>query len=77
MTDFLADTEVVLPSLCPECWADREWGTFVPQPCSSHQPGMQGLDDALVRAASFLSGSSEAGGEDNRAWCHLLHRARA
>jgi len=31
-----------------------------------------------VRAEAFLSGSTEAGGDDNRRWCQLVHRpARA
>jgi hypothetical protein len=77
MTDHLEDTEVVLPSLCPDCWAGREWGTYVPQPCASHQPGMEGADDALVRPHCYLSGSTEAGGDGNREWCDMVHRARA
>jgi hypothetical protein len=33
-----------------------------------------GLDDAVVSAAAYLSGSAEAGGDDNRRWCEILHR---
>jgi hypothetical protein len=32
------------------------------------------VDDTAVAAAAYLSGSAEAGGEDNRAWCALFHR---
>jgi hypothetical protein len=32
------------------------------------------VDDTVVTAAAYLSGSAEAGGDDNRAWCALFLR---
>jgi hypothetical protein len=33
------------------------------------------MDDDVVVASAWISGSSEAGGEDNRRWCELFHRS--
>jgi hypothetical protein len=30
-------------------------------------------DDKVVSASAYLSGSAEAGGDDNRRWCDILH----
>lgn len=42
--------------------------------CETHAPARDGTDDASVRSNSYLSGSSEAGGDANRSWCGVLHR---
>jgi hypothetical protein len=38
-------------------------------------PAREGVDDGLVNAESFLSGSAEAGGDLNRRWCDVIHRS--
>ena len=43
--------------------------------CFRHQEAQQGTADEQVQSSgALLSGSSEAGGEDNRKWCEFLHR---
>jgi hypothetical protein len=75
VTDFLPDTPSVARPYCPDCEPDADpcreildvrW-------CAAHTPAWNGTDDAAVRAEAFLSGSTEAGGEDNRRWCELVH----
>jgi hypothetical protein len=75
VTDFLPDTPPVARPYCPDCEPDADpcreildvrW-------CAAHTPAWNGADDAAVRADASLSGSTEAGGDDNRRWCHLLH----
>ncbi|HKZ08382.1 MAG TPA: hypothetical protein VJU81_23145 [Methylomirabilota bacterium] len=43
--------------------------------CDDHLPIREGADDALVSSSGTLFGSAEAGGDGNRLWCELLHRA--
>jgi hypothetical protein len=75
VTDFLPDTPAVARPYCPDCEPDADpcreildvrW-------CAAHTPAWNGAEDAAVRAEAFLSGSTEAGGDDNRRWCELLH----
>jgi hypothetical protein len=42
--------------------------------CDAHLPARGGLDDVLATARGITYGSAEAGGEDNRRWCQLIHR---
>jgi len=44
--------------------------------CESHSPARDGADDEVVTVSAYLSGSAEAGGDDNRRWCDILHRRR-
>jgi hypothetical protein len=37
---------------------------------------LDGGDDEVVTASAYLSGSAEAGGDDNRRWCDILHGRR-
>ena len=78
MADYIPDTPSVARMYCPGCEPevdptreilDVRW-------CEGHSPMGEGLDDAMVGAAAYLSGSIEAGGEDNRRWCEVLHRRR-
>ncbi|HEV8440764.1 MAG TPA: hypothetical protein VGT40_21975 [Methylomirabilota bacterium] len=41
--------------------------------CETHAPVRAGLDDelALVRGTTL---TAEAGGDDNRRWCEMIHR---
>ncbi len=42
--------------------------------CAAHVPDREGTDDLRVNTEAILSGTAEAGGGDNRAWCELIHR---
>ena len=44
--------------------------------CESHSPASDGADDEVVTESAYLSGSAEAGGDDNRRWCDILHGRR-
>jgi hypothetical protein len=70
------ESPAVARSYCPACEPDADpireildvrW-------CAAHTPAWGGSADGLVSAGAFLSGSAEAGGEDNRRWCEVLHR---
>lgn len=75
MTDFLPDTPAVARPYCPDCEpeADPCREILDVRWCAAHTPAWNGADDAAVRAEAFLSGSTEAGGDDNRRWCQLVH----
>lgn len=76
MTDYLADTPAVARLYCPGCEPDADpTGEILDVHwCESHSPVRGGADDGVVTAAACLSGSAEAGGDDNRRWCELFHR---
>jgi hypothetical protein len=79
MTDYLTDTPSLARMYCPGCEpsADPSFEILDVRWCASHVPPGRGLDDdAVVTATAWISGSTEAGGEDNRRWCELFHRAR-
>jgi hypothetical protein len=78
VTDFIPDTPSVARPYCPGCEpeADPSCEILDVRWCESHSPMRDGLDDAVVSAAAYLSGSAEAGGDDNRRWCEILHRRR-
>lgn len=44
--------------------------------CPAHTPVTRGADDAAIADDEPGPSASEAGGEDNRRWCALLHRGR-
>lgn len=75
MTDYLADTPSVARPYCPGCEPDADPALEILDLrwCTAHTPSGAGVDDAIVTAEAFLSGSAEAGGADNRRWCELLH----
>ena len=76
MSDHISDTPSVARMYCPGCEpeADPTLEILDVRWCESHSPVRGGLDDEVVVAAAYLSGSSEAGGDDNRRWCQLFHR---
>jgi hypothetical protein len=76
MSDFIPDTPTVARGYCPGCEpeADPSREILDVRWCESHTPMHEGLDDAVVSTAAYLSGSVEAGGDDNRRWCELFHR---
>ena len=75
MTDFLADTPAVGRVVGPTCEPDADGLTEIldTRYCSTHELRTGGVDDGAVVYA-FISGGGEAGGEDNRAFCALIHR---
>lgn len=63
---------------CPTCEpeADVLGRVLEVRWCVLHAPVARGTaDDAIVNQA-WISGSSEAGGEDNRLWCAFFHGGR-
>ena len=77
MTDIPPEKAPVARSYCPGCepFADSLLEVLDVQWCDDHLPARGGADDALVSSNGTLFGSAEAGGDGNRAWCELLHRA--
>ena len=73
--DYLPDTPCVARAYCPGCEPDADPSQDILDVrwCESHFPGRAGADDEVVTASAHLSGSAEAGGNDNRRWCDLLH----
>jgi hypothetical protein len=76
MSDYIADTPSIARLYCPGCEpeADPTSEILDVRWCEAHSPVRGGADDEVVSAAAYLSGSSEAGGDDNRRWCELFHR---
>jgi len=78
LTDFLPDTAYVARAYCPGCEPDADPSRDILDVrwCESHSPARDGADDDVVSASAYLSGSAEAGGDDNRRWCDMLHGRR-
>lgn len=76
MTDYLSDSPVVARRYCPVCEPEADPTTEILDPsyCEHHAPTRDGAQDADVTTAAYMSGSAEAGGEDNRRWCDIVHR---
>jgi len=76
MTEYLRDSPAVARSYCPVCEPDADPSREILDVhwCVAHAPGWSGTDDGAVTVGGVLSGSAEAGGEDNRRWCEILHR---
>lgn len=71
-------TPVVGRVWCPVCepLADPTVEILDTRYCDNHLPNRIGTEDVLVRGEGGMSGSAEAGGEANRAWCRFIHRNR-
>jgi hypothetical protein len=78
VTDYTPDTPMVARLYCPGCEPEADPSAEILDVlwCEPHLPARAGADDAAVNAAAYLSGGAEAGGDDNRRWCHLIHGAR-
>jgi len=72
----LHDSEYIGENWCPGCYPERDPLTEILHThwCSGHEPSLHGSEDAHVETAGYLSGSGEAGGENNAAWCARIHR---
>lgn len=77
MTDFPAEKPSLARPYCPGCEPDADCVREILDVrwCDSHAPARDGADDALVAPEHVLSGTGEAGGDDNRRWCQVIHRA--
>jgi hypothetical protein len=78
MSDYLPDTPCVARAYCPGCEpnADPQQEILDVRWCESHNPARDGSEDERVNASAYLSGSAEAGGDDNRMFCALIHGSR-
>jgi hypothetical protein len=78
VTDYLSDSPYVARAYCPGCEPDADPSQDILDVrwCESHSPARAGADDEVVTASAYLSGSAEAGGDDNRRWCDILHGRR-
>lgn len=76
VTEYVPDSPSVARVYCPGCEPDADPSREILDVrwCPSHSPSSCGTDDAAVSVEAFMSGSIEAGGDDNRRWCELLHR---
>ena len=76
MTDYTRDTPSLGRTYCPGCEPDTDPTSEILDVrwCDAHTLQHEGVDDSLVSATAYLLGSVEAGGEDNRRWCEILHR---
>ena len=80
VTDFIEPrSSIVVRPYCPSCEPDTDPTRDLVELrwCPAHAPAWGGSDDLLVTANALPGGSGEAGGEDNRRWCELIHGARA
>lgn len=77
MSEFLSDTPMVGRHVCPGCEPDLDVMAEVVdlRYCHHHEPVRAGDADTEV-TQGWISGTQDAGGEDNRAWCDLLHRKK-
>jgi len=76
MSDWLPDSPMMARGYCPGCEpaADPLSEILETRYCDSHAPRRDGSEDDQVVAQNYLSGSADAGGDDNRAACDLIHR---
>lgn len=78
MSNYLPDTPSVARFYCPGCEPDADPLSEILdiRRCAAHVVVEKGIDDEVVISEAFLSGSTEAGGFDNREWCKFFHRER-
>lgn len=74
----MLDTPDLARRYCPGCEPDADLLAEILQVwrCPNHPAVDAGEDDRAVQAQAYLSGSSEAGGDDNRRFCDFIHRGR-
>lgn len=56
---------------CPGC-PDAPPEPWVMRYCGAHQPGTEGTADHVLEPGPWLSGTSEASGDESRAFAELL-----
>jgi hypothetical protein len=79
LTDLLPDSAYVARAYCPGCEPDADPSLDILDVrwCQSHSPARNGADDDVVSVSAYLSGSAEAGGDDNRLVRHSAWSALA
>ena len=75
MTDFIELRPSLVRLYCPSCEPDTDPTRDLVELlwCPAHAPAWGGAGELLVTAHALPGGSGEAGGEDNRQWCKLIH----
>ncbi|HSF04119.1 MAG TPA: hypothetical protein VLA62_14010, partial [Solirubrobacterales bacterium] len=75
VSDIPAETPRVARAYCPACEPDADTLLEIleVQWCNVHMPMREGVDDARVMSDAMLTGSAEAGGDENRRWCDIIH----
>jgi len=71
-------TFVSVADWCPECAPEGVPEPYTLRLCPAHTPDISGSADVQARGSDgsyWASGSAEAGGESNSAWCQILHRS--
>ncbi len=78
MSDYLPESGVVGEWWCPACEPDRDpvRELLNIRVCPEHHQTPEGADDARATGRGYLAGSAEIDGEQNRAWCRLIHGGR-
>jgi hypothetical protein len=76
VSDHIAETPNLARTYCPDCEpeADPSVEILETRYCSTHGTTIGGSEDEHVNSSTYMSGSSEAGGLDNKIWCDLVHR---
>jgi hypothetical protein len=80
MSDYIPETPAEIPVTCGFCYPDLDFEAYIHQACSSHIPDLAGSADEMSRHAGnrhFITGTLEAGGQDNAAICDAIHRGDA
>jgi len=75
LSDIPAETPRIARAYCPACEPDADalLEILEVQWCNVHMPMREGVDDARVLSDAMLTGSAEAGGDENRRWCDVIH----
>lgn len=79
MSGDLQDTPPLARYYCPGCETDADPSREILEPrwCNQHEPRRDGSDDERVVVVGHLSGTAEAGGDENRLFCNAIHRHAA
>jgi hypothetical protein len=77
LSDIPPETPRIARAYCPACEPDADalLEILEVQWCALHMPLREGVDDARVMSDAMLTGSAEAGGDENRRWCDVIHGA--
>ena len=77
MSEILPDSAYLAHQWCPTCEPHRDPVAEILETryCEGHMPPRTGADDWDI-SQGYVSGSGEAGGEDNKAFCDLIHRKK-
>lgn len=74
MSNWVDETGIVIPMLCPVCHPEAEPRDYQVTFCAEHYPQTPGECDRLVETIGYISGSAEAEGANNKVFCDFIHR---